>query len=72
MNPHLKHYAVIKTLLKECKLELKGDAVIMAAESLSWFHSLDKILEAIHTSKAPAPKEEPIKKSKKAIKKNGV
>ena len=70
MNPHLKHYAVIKMLLKECKLELKGDAVIMAAESLSWFNSLDKILEAVHTSQPPKEKESPIKKtSKKAVKK---
>lgn len=74
MNPHLKHHAVIKMLLNEAKLELKGNAVPRAAESLSWFNSLDKLLEKVHAhemKRAEEPSVKPIRKkaAKKAVKK---
>ncbi len=69
MSEHIKHWNVIKMILNECEIKLKGEAVITAATSIHWFNSLDKILEQINVVEQKNGKgKEVLKKGKNANK----
>lgn len=63
----LVKYEQFKTLVSKTKVEIQGDAVIMAASLMQWFYGLkEKIEHAVNQAKLNEMKlkEEPIKKGK--------
>ena len=68
MNEHLRQYRVLKMLLKNSKMELKGDAVVMAALAFKWFDELEEFLKKLESEGKIKEVKEPIKKVKNANK----
>ena len=64
MNEHIKQYRVLKSVLEASKIELKGNAVLMAARAFLWFNDLEKFLEKMETEGKIKETKQPIKKVK--------
>ena len=41
MQHNLKNYKAFRQIVKQCKLEVKGEAIIMVAALFQWFDSLE-------------------------------
>ena len=59
---NLKNYKVLKMLISNAKLELKGDAIVAMASSISWFDKLEGLMVELDEKEKIEPKIEPVSK----------
>lgn len=68
----LKNYRAFKTLVSKTKIEVSGEAVILAASLMQWFNELEQKLsfcQAHFELQGMKEKQEPIKQEEKDKKK---